>query len=100
MLTLSNRETFVVLAWLEENPKRRARVRAQAARLAAERNASPIARLSDFLLKELQSELPRLKGIAAEFMRSSIGRVNFHELAIALLAEAGMQSLPVVSGEW
>ncbi len=99
MLTLSNRETFAVLHWLDENPKRRARVRGHAARLASSRGETSIPRLSELLLKELQSELPRLKGVAAEILHSGIARVNFYEIAVALLIEAGMQPPALVPSE-
>lgn len=88
-LTLTNRETFVVLHWLEADPARISHVRDHARRLSLQDRAIALPRLSDIIYDTLERELPRLEGVAAALLDAGIKRVNFYELALALLLEAG-----------
>ena len=88
-LTLTNRETFVVLHWLESDPARISHVRDHALRLAAQDRAIALPRLSDIIYDTLARELPELEGVASALLQAGLKRVNFYELALALLLEAG-----------
>jgi hypothetical protein len=93
-LTISNRETFTVLDWLEADPERKAWWRQQAERLAKLDRASAIPRLSDLIYEELNKELPDGGGICGELLKSGLLRVHFFELALALLVDIGMPAEP------
>ena len=93
-LTVSNRETFTVLDWLEADPDRKAWWKQQAKRFATLDRATAIPRLSDLIYQELQKELPDGDGIGAELLKSGLLRVHFFELALALLVEIGMPAEP------
>lgn len=98
-LTLSNRETFAVLDWLERDPERRLRLRAAADRLAPKGVDLALPRLTSLLCDELDLELPHLEGVAAELLKSGANRVNFFELALALLTDAKPLDVAVVTEE-
>jgi hypothetical protein len=89
-LTLTNRETFVVLHWLESDPARITHVRDHARRLASQDRAIAVPRLSDIIYDALARELPALDGVAAALLQAGLKRVNFYELALALLLETGV----------
>lgn len=86
-LTLSNRETFLVLDWLESDPSRRARLRQRAAELTPPGGRVPISRVSEVVYQEIRSELPELRGLAALLLDCGLRRVNYYELALALLSD-------------
>jgi hypothetical protein len=88
-LTFSNRETFLVLQWLEGRPERHDFFRKLAKTLAAITTETAVPRLADAILAELESELPKLDGIAGEMLQSGLRRVAFYELALALVLETG-----------
>jgi coproporphyrinogen III oxidase-like Fe-S oxidoreductase len=90
-LTLTNRETFEVLAWLEADAARIAHVREHARRLAREERAIALPRLSDIIYDTLEQGLPSLDGVAAALMQAGLKRVNFFELALAFLIETGAE---------
>ena len=83
--TLSNRETFAVMQWLEADELRRARIRERAQKLTHVGIEYAIPRMSDYIFLELQQELPDLQGITAELLKGGLRKVNFLELAHALL---------------
>ena len=89
--TLSNRETFVVMSWLENDPERRARLRANAEKLRPGGIEHAIPRMSKIIADELDLELPELEGVAREMLRSGLMRVNFIELAVAVLTDAEVE---------
>ena len=93
-LTVSNRETFAVLSWLDSDPERRALWRERANKLAVLEQSAAIPRLSNMIYEELYKEIPQWDGIAAELVKSGLFRVNFFELALALLLEAGASAQP------
>jgi hypothetical protein len=86
-LTLSNRETFLALQWLESDPARRERFRALAADLSKRHHEAAIPKLSDAIFAALQHELPKLDGLAADLLNSGMAKINFYELALALILE-------------
>ena len=71
-LTVSNRETFTVLDWLESDPVRRAWWREQAERVAKLDRATAIPRLSDLIYQELHKELPDSDGVSGELLKLSL----------------------------
>jgi hypothetical protein len=88
-LTFRNRETFLVLQWLENKPGRHHHFTDLARRLADMTAETAVPRLARAILTELESELPKLDGIAAEMLQSGLRRVAFYELALALVLETG-----------
>jgi hypothetical protein len=88
-LTYSNRETFLVLQWLEGKPERHGYFKDLARRLAGINADTAVPRLAEAILAELELELPKLDGIAAEMLQSGLRRVAFYELALALVLETG-----------
>ena len=87
-LTLSNRETFLALQWLESDPARRDHFYQMAARLSQRYREAAIPQLSDAIFSSLQEELPKLDGFASELLNSGLCKINFYELALALILEA------------
>ena len=96
-LTFSNRETFLVLQWLESKPERHHYYASLARSLAAINSETAVPRLADAILTELESELPKLDGIAGEMLQSGLRRVAFYELALALVLDTGAKT-PFVPG--
>ena len=87
-LTLSNRETFRALHWLESDPDRREHFRQLASRLSQRYREAAIPQLSDAIFSRLQEDLPKLDGLASELLSSGLSKINFYELALALILEA------------
>jgi hypothetical protein len=85
-LTLTNRETFLVLDWLDSDPARRARLCQRAAELTPSGGSVHISRLSELVYQEIRAELPELRGLAALILDCGLRRVNCYELALALLS--------------
>jgi hypothetical protein len=85
--TLSNRETFVVMCWMDEEPERLARIRTEAERLLRRGVPEALPRMSDFIYEELRRALPPGEGVFAALLGSGLSRVNFLELAHAILSE-------------
>ena len=93
-LTVSNRETFAVLDWLDGDPERREYWRARARKLSSLDTATAVPSLSNMIYEELSKEIPELGGVSAELLKSGLYRVNFYELALALLLESGAATKP------
>jgi hypothetical protein len=89
-LTLTNQETFLVLHWLESDGARISHIRDHAKRLAHQDRAIALPRLSDIIYDAVENELPALDGMAATLLQAGLNRVNFYELALALLLETGV----------
>ncbi len=87
-LTLSNRETFLALQWIEAEPGRRAHFRELATNLQKRYQEAAIPRLSDAILLELEEALPKVEGLAGELLKSGMLKVNFYEFALALILES------------
>jgi hypothetical protein len=97
-LTFSNRETLLTLQWLESIPERRERFNALAARFAITNPDTAVPGLANAILAELETELPRLDGLAGEFLQSGLMRVQLYELALALVLDAGARApVPTVA---
>jgi hypothetical protein len=86
--TLSNRETFVVMCWLDEDPDRMARLRDESHRLLRKGFEEALPRMSDYIYDELRRTLPPADGLVGALLGSGLSRVNFLELAHAMLMEA------------
>ncbi len=93
MLTLSNRETFLVLHWLEDDLTRRARLRDLARELAAAGGPQALEAMTAALIEDVEAELPHLDGLPADLVRSGLHHVRFEEMALALLADEGADSV-------
>ncbi len=83
-----NRETALVLAWLEEDAGRWARIAACAARGGGMAPDAAVDELTELMRGEVETQLPRLQGIAAELLGRALWRVDFDMLAVELLREA------------
>ena len=86
--TLSNRETFVVMCWLDEEPERLTRLQEAAQRLLRRGFEEALPRMSDMIYDELHHNMPSVEGVVGALLGSGRRRVNFLELAHALLSEA------------
>lgn len=93
-LTVSNRETFAVLDWMDGDPERRQYWRERARKLSNVDTATAVPSLSNMIYEELSKEMPDLGGVSAELLKSGLYRVNFYELALALLLESGVPAQP------
>ena len=93
--TLSNRETFLVLEWLQSDPERIARLSQRAQRLTVWGLESAIPRMSSAIYEELSATLPSLEGPTAAMLESGLRRVNFFELALAVLSEHNVTPIGV-----
>jgi hypothetical protein len=87
-LTLSNRETFLALQWLESDPDRREHFRQLASRLSQRYQEAAIPQLSDAIFSSLQDSLPKLDGFASDLLSSGLSKINFYELSLALILES------------
>jgi hypothetical protein len=87
-LTLSNRETFLALQWLESDPERRSHFRDLASTLSKRYQEAAIPQLSDAIFAGLQENLPELDGLASQLLSSGLSKINFYELALALILES------------
>ena len=85
--TLSNRETFVVMCWLDEEPGRLARLQGEGQRLLRKGFEAALPHLSDLIYDELRRDLPDVDGVVGALLGSGLSRVNFLELAHAILSE-------------
>jgi hypothetical protein len=92
--TMSNRETFVVMCWMDEDPDRLERFRTEARRLLRKGLEEALPRMSDFIYDELRRALPATEGVFGALLGSGLSRVNFLELAHALLTDAGTVKKP------
>ena len=86
--TLSNRETFLIMSWLDSDPDRLARLQEEARRLLRRGFEEALPRMSDFIYDELRENLPKVDGVFAALLASGLSRVNFMELAHAMLSMA------------
>jgi hypothetical protein len=73
------------MQWLEADELRRARIRERAHELMRIGIERAIPRMSDYIFLELQQEVPDLQGVTAELLKCGLRKVNFLELAHALL---------------
>jgi hypothetical protein len=96
-LTFSNRETFLVLHWLESQPGRQRYFTDLARSLARVNTDAAVSRLAEALLVALERELPKLDGIADAMLQAALSRVAFHELALALVLQTGSSTRPLDS---
>ena len=87
-LTLSNRETFLALQWLESDPDRREHFTQLASRLSQRYREAAIPQLSDAIFTSLHEDLPKLDGLASDLLKSGLSKINFYELALALILES------------
>ena len=85
--TFSTRETFAVMQWIEADPQRRGRLQERRRQLLKSGIERAIPRMSDAIYSELQQELPKCEGLIAELLKGGLRRVNFLELAHALLQQ-------------
>ena len=92
--TLSNRETFLIMQWIDNNLERRARLRAYADRIRFGGIEHAIPRMARMITEELDLELPELVGLGREMLKSGLTRVNFIELAVVVLTEAEIEFSP------
>ena len=66
--TLSNRETFVVMCWLDEEPARLARLQSEGQRLLRKGFEAALPHLSDLIYDELRRDLPDMDGVVGALL--------------------------------
>ena len=93
-LTLSNRETFLALQWLESDPDRRQHFYQLALRLSQRYREAAIPQLSDAIFSSLQEAMPKLDGLASDLLSSGLSKINFFELSLALILESEAKTSP------
>ncbi len=93
-LTLSNRETFLALQWLESDAERREHFRQLSAQLYRRYQEAAIPRLSEAIYVGLRADMPQLEGLAAQLLGSGMAKINFYELSLALILEQDGQRNP------
>ena len=85
-LTVSNRETFAVLDWLDGDPERREYWRARARKLSNLDTATAVPNLSNMIYEELSKEIPESgrglgrtaqeRAVSRQFLRIGSGAIT------------------------
>jgi hypothetical protein len=82
---------------MDADPERRKYWRARAQKLSGLDTATAVPKLSNMIYEDLSKEIPELSGVAHELLKSGLFRVNFYELALALLLESGAAAPPEIT---
>jgi len=98
IVDFTSAETTAVINWIESDEQRRGHWLTLAANaLARNERTVAIPKLSAALYEAVVETLPAAEGLAAELIPRSLLRVNFYEIAVALLAEAAANSHKVAA---
>jgi len=93
MLDFTSAETTAVIAWIEADEARNQLWHELAQR--ALRTSGPtmaISKLSDALFDAVEQTLPHTEGLAGQLVPRVLTRVNFYEIAAALVRQASNES--------
>jgi hypothetical protein len=91
-------ETTTVINWIEADEQRRHYWLALAASaLVRNERTAAISKISAALYEAVAETLPAVEGLAADLIPRLLLRVNFYEIAAALLAEASSESQKVAA---
>jgi hypothetical protein len=89
ILDFTSAETTAVVNWIESNEERRRYWLALAASaLVRNERTAAIPKISAALYEAVVETLPTVEGLAGDLIPRLLLRVNFYEIAAALLAEA------------
>jgi hypothetical protein len=89
ILDFTSAETTTVVNWIESNEERRRYWLALAASaLVRNERTAAIPKISAALYEAVVETLPTVEGLAGDLIPRLLLRVNFYEIAAALLAEA------------
>ena len=89
IVDFTSAETTTVINWIESNEERRRYWLALAASaLVRNERTAAIPKISAALYEAVVETLPRVEGLAGDLIPRLLLRVNFYEIAAALLAEA------------
>ena len=99
-LTLSNRETFLVLDWIETDPQRVLTYRELARQFSEEDPSKAVEQLSAIIRADVHAAVRQLSKLTRGLAESGLRRVNFFELARAfiLLTEGPSPVTPILIG--
>ncbi|HTS52785.1 MAG TPA: hypothetical protein VMH26_05890 [Burkholderiales bacterium] len=93
LVDFTSAETTTVINWIESDEQRRHYWLALAASaLTRNERTAAIPKISAALYEAVVETLPAVDGLAADFIPRSLLRVNFYEIAAALLREVSPES--------
>jgi hypothetical protein len=88
MMDFTSAETTAVMGWIEADEARNQLWRELAQRaLKTSGRAMAISKLSDALFDAVEETLPHAEGLAGQLVPRVLTRVNFYEIAAALIRE-------------
>jgi hypothetical protein len=92
MIDFTSAETMAVLEWIEADEARHQLWHELAQRaLRTSGRTMAISKLSDALYDAVEQTLPHAEGLAGQLVPRVLTRVNFYEIAAALIREAGTE---------
>lgn len=98
IVDFTSAETTTVINWIESDEQRRRYWLALAANaLVRNERTSAIPKISAALYEAVAETLPAAEGLAADLIPRLLLRVNFYEIAAALLTEASSESQKVAA---
>ena len=98
IVDFTSAETTTVVNWIESDEQRRHYWLALAASaLVRNERTAAISKISAALYEAVAETLPAVEGLAADLIPRLLLRVNFYEIAAALLAEASPESQKVAA---
>jgi hypothetical protein len=95
MVDFTSSETNAVIDWIEADDMRNEQWQQLARRaLAASGREAAISSISDALYDAVEQSLPVTEGIASHLLPRALVRVNFYEIAAALIREVAEEAQP------
>jgi hypothetical protein len=94
MIDFTSAETMAVVAWIEADEARNQLWHELAQRaLRTSGRTMAISKLSDALFDAVEQTLPYTEGLAGQLVPRVLTRVNFYEIAAALVREADNETV-------
>ena len=93
LMDFTSAETTAVMDWIEADEQRNQLWQELAQRaLRSSGRTMAISKLSDALFDAVEQTLPHTEGLAGQLVPRVLTRVNFYEIAAALVREAGNET--------
>src|SRR5258706_7815080 len=93
LMDFTSAETTAVMDWIEADEQRNQLWHELAQRaLRSSGRSIAISKLSDALFDAVEQTLPHTEGLAGQLVPRVLTRVNFYEIAAALIREAGNET--------
>src|SRR6476620_4771483 len=93
MMDFTSAETMAVMNWIEADEERNQLWHELAQRaLRSSGSAMAISKLSDALFDAVEQTLPQTEGLAGQLVPRVLTRVNFYEIAAALIREVSTET--------